>query len=466
LVVCSVRGSQPLTLPGSRIVAERTFISGGERSLYETATAAAVAGIDVELRGDLHPAILGAITSAAGAAPTIGLEPRRPAPGDVVVVPEALPIDEYAPALLSGARWAIHLLAPPGLWGWSFVPGWEPPDPVRVPLASIGRPETFRAIADAGFYIWTNARGTAAAAHAAGVDARWLGTGTPVPFPVPGDKAFDVALVEGNRWQALAEEVLARLPDLRVLRVKPEASVYYLSNQLAPAHILIWPSRIEGMSRIAREARAVGTVPVALDTNPFATPEDHGPGVVLVADTDQMEREIRALLDDPIRLSRLQAEAVEGVAAQTDWKGFTDRVAAAFAAIASEPAAPADYVRQMVGDRLRERWDDIDAAHRAELAATTEQLTGEIGFLKERLALSEIRFADAAARLDETHARMVGTVRQLQESQAAVAAARQQAADAQRMLDAYRNRLANRMIDSSPVGAVWRRVRRPAVTEE
>jgi hypothetical protein len=74
---------------------------------------------------------------------------------------------------------------------------------------------------------------------------------------------MDVAIVEENRWVSLAEEVVGRLDGVSVLRIPGIDSTHSLSEVLRPARILGWPSRVEGMSRIAREARAVGTVPVA-----------------------------------------------------------------------------------------------------------------------------------------------------------------------------------------------------------
>lgn len=353
LIVCTVReDGGPLELPGSRIDPELTEISGGERSLYELAVAAASLGVDVELRGGINGPILDTIADAAGARPSIGLDARRPTADDIVVVPETVPPHLVATAVLSEARWVLALLAPPGLWGTSFLPGWTQPDPHTVPIEQIGRPESFRAIAELGFAMWTNARGTAEAGERAGCPVTWLGTGTPVPFPGPVEKTHDVAVVLNNRWADSARAVVARLGDVSVLEMPRVDSTYRLSAHLAPARILVWPSRIEGMSRVAREARGAGTVVVSLDTNPFATSADHGGGVVLVEDLDQLARETRALLDDPVRLQKLSEEAAGSAREQSDWDAYRDRVALAVDAMRAQPVPTDAHLRELAGNAV------------------------------------------------------------------------------------------------------------------
>ena len=252
LVVCSLAGSAGfLELPESRADGDRGFVSGGERSLYELAVAGAALGLEVELRGLINKPILDAIAEAAGARPRVDLDSRRPDSRDVIVVPEAIELRTLATLYLSNARGVMHLLAPPGLWGWSFLPGWEPVDPHMVDVHSVGLPASFRAIAAFGLSLWTNAHGIADAGSQAGVPVSWLGTGTPVPFSAPSAKTADVAIVEANRWAFEAEQLLSHLSGVKVLRIPPIESVYSLGEALAPAKILLWPSRIEGMSRIA-----------------------------------------------------------------------------------------------------------------------------------------------------------------------------------------------------------------------
>jgi hypothetical protein len=355
LIVCSVRADGDLLeLPGSGVDPDVTQISGGERSLYELAVAGASLGIDVELRGGLNGPILAELVDAAGASPAVGLDPRPAARGDVVVVPEVVGTGLLAALLLSEATPVMELLAPPGLWGTSFVPEWRAPDPRSVDVATIGRPESFRAIAELGFTMWTNAHGTAEAAERAGCDATWLGTGTPIAFPQVPDKTFDIAIVANYRWAVDARAVAARVAGASVLEVPVVESAYSLAAHLAPARVLAWPSRIEGMSRIAREARSVGTVPVALDTNPFATADDHGGGVVLVPDLDAMADEVGALLRDGPRLLRLRSEAMASARDQADWDAYRKRVGAAFAH-AAERRATRRHSYAEVGTLLRER---------------------------------------------------------------------------------------------------------------
>jgi hypothetical protein len=328
-VICTLGGRRgPLELPESVVDDERPFISGGERTLYELATAAAVLGVDVELRGQIDRAVLTEITGAAGASPRTGLPARRPDAADVVVLPEAIDLGLLAAVYLSEARGVIDLLAPPGLSGWDFLgPEVPAPDHWTVPLGQLGRPESFRVMAGLGFELWTATLGIAAAGRRAGVPVSWLGTGTPVPFPEVPDKTHDVAVIESNRWRRQAEKVADALPGVTVLRIGPVPHVYSMASHLAPARILLWPSRVEGMSRIGRESRAVGTVPVTLDTNPFALPDDHTSGSVLVSDLDEMEAVVRDLLADPGRLAEQHELAVSSARDQVDWPAYLVRVA-------------------------------------------------------------------------------------------------------------------------------------------
>jgi len=90
IVICSGPGTGGfLELPPSLVGEDRPFVSGGERSLYELAVGAACLGLDVELRGSINYPVLRRLTDAAGATPRLRLEPRRPDPSDIVVIPEA-----------------------------------------------------------------------------------------------------------------------------------------------------------------------------------------------------------------------------------------------------------------------------------------------------------------------------------------------------------------------------------------
>ena len=104
VTICSVGPEDlHLELPESRVGDDRRFPSGGERSLYELATAAATLGHHVELRGNISAPILETITTAAGAAPMTGMGPRPPEPGEIVVVPEGVFVPHLASAALPSA---------------------------------------------------------------------------------------------------------------------------------------------------------------------------------------------------------------------------------------------------------------------------------------------------------------------------------------------------------------------------
>jgi len=450
LVICSVAGAAGyLELPESRVGDTRAFISGGERSLYELAVAAASLGMDVELRGAINESILRTLTAAAGAGPTVGLDPRPPDPKDVIVVPETVDRDTVATMQNSSAKWVLFLLGPPGLFGWSFRLGWAPCDPLLVPIESVGTAATFEAIESFGFGMWTNALGIAAAGGRAGVGVEWLGSGTPVPFPEPPRKTFDVAVVDNNRWIRSARDVVDGLAGVTVKRIPAIPHAYSLCEALGPARILVWPSRIEGRSRISREARGVATIPVSLDTNPFATRADHGEGVVLVHDLEEMTREVRVLLDDPHRLEKLATEAVEGAKAQVDWGAFVVRVEAAVSRVGEAPSRPSDFARESVSDHLRER--ERVQAERAAASVTTEVRRHEV----EISALSAER-----SELVSTLARVTG---ELDVTAACLE-------DARSELVALRARLSIRLLDGA-LGRAWgalrrRTRRRVAVVEE
>ncbi len=399
--VCSLGGGRGfLELPELVLRNDRDGISGGERSLYELATALAALGVQVELRGELSASVLATITEAAGARPIVGLPPRRPDPGEVVILPEGLPpSDLYLTCHLSGARPVVLLLGPPGLCGWSFLAGWSAPDLLTVDASTVGTSASFRAMDELGLTLWSAAYGIAEAGRRAGVRVTRIGTGTPVPFPDPPAKSVDIALVEANRWFPLAQEVATRLPRASVLSV-PFRPGYSLSAALGPARILPWPSRVEGMSRVEREARAVGTVPIALDTNPFVTARDHGAGAVLVSDLDRLAEEAGRLLDTPVELRDLARRAAAGARADANWKGFLRRVAAALGDV---PPVRAGDARSEFGDRVvatfqdeRVREGDVGDLKviRAELAGVRSLLAAYRNRRAIRL-LDDLRFARA-----------------------------------------------------------------------
>ena len=408
VVVCSLGGQRGfLELPESVVSNDREAISGGERSLYELATAFAVLGVEVELRGQLSASILSTITGAAGARPAVGLPPRRPETGEIVILPEGLPpSDLFFTCHLSGARTVVLLLGPPGLCGWSFLTGWAPPDLVTMDTATVGTPASYRAMAALGFTLWSAARGIAEAGRRAGVRVTRIGTGTPVPFPDPPAKTADIALIEANRWFPLAAEVAKRLPRASVLSI-PYQPGYSLSEVIGPGRILPWPSRVEGMSRVEREARAVGTVPIALDTNPFVTARDHGQGTVLVGDLDGMAREVDRLLDSPDEVAVLAKQAVAGARTDADWSRFLKRVSTALSLVPPSDAADAraEFGRHLVAALKREA--DAGDAVLADLNDVRGELAGARNLLAAYRNRRIIRFVDDSRLAGAIHSALL-----------------------------------------------------------
>jgi hypothetical protein len=395
IVVCVPCRESGVDLPPARLDDGPLFISGGERSMYELATAAVVAGYEVELRGDINAAILATVTESAGTGPQLPKESRRPHNGEIVVFPEAYDLSRLAAVHLSGARGVIYALAPPGLFGWSFRSGWSQPDHSTVPVGQVGQPESFQAMFALGFSVWTNAHGIAEAAQMAGIPVTWLGTGTPVPFPSTRARTFDLAVVESNRWRSSSDQLAADLGEFSVLRIPARASTYTLCEDLAHARILLWPSRVEGMSRISREARAVGTVPVALDTNPFATKDDHGEGVVLVPDLASLRNEARRLLHRPEELVDLSARAVTSAKEQVNWGRFVARVDAAVGAV---PVRPDGEARAEFGDLLAVR-----LAHRQGQVGNFEGVDEALEESESDMAAAQVRLQESLVALSTAH---------------------------------------------------------------
>ena len=329
VVVCGLRGDQaPWDLPAS-IFEARPWIHGGERSLYALAIAIAATGRDVELRGGLVSTELDPMVRAAGGrGPRVNLPPRRPTAEDLVIVPDGWtdPL-AYARICLSPARLVMMLLAPPGLFGWPFQSGWTRSDPTSAALEELATADSFRAMEVLGFELWSNNERLANAASSAGIDCEWVGSGLPTQLPEPGHKTYDVALVEANRWAPLARAVAAKLNGVSILRI-PEVDNEELLRLLGQARILIWPSRVEGHSRIQSEARAMGTVPVALP-NPFGVGLTAEEGAMVVSSLEEMPGAIEWLLADPVKLGNLAALGVRTARSQLDWERFVARVGAA-----------------------------------------------------------------------------------------------------------------------------------------
>jgi hypothetical protein len=304
--------------------ADRTFIYGGELNEMQLAFAAAAAGHEVELRGALHEPTFRRFAEAVGVAPAVELDARLPQADDLVVVPEGWkdPL-EYLQISLSPARAAVFVLAPPGLFGWSFGHGWRVPDPLTVDIGTLARPEHFRAMRALGYEVISHSPGLVAAAAAAGVECTLVGTGLPWALPGPAAKEVDVVALAENRWAPLAREVADALGDVDFIERAPHDEVL---ARMARARVLVWPSRIEGHATIPHEARSAGCVPVALATNPFAVGLDEAHGAVLVDEVSELAPVIRTLLDDRPRLEALARAGHATARHEIAWKPYVDRV--------------------------------------------------------------------------------------------------------------------------------------------
>ena len=301
------------------------WIGGGLRTMHELAVAIACSGRRVEMRGVVHPPTLDELSSAAGACPELPDRPRPLTAADVVIVPEG--IDDpsiHARLSLSPARVIMMVLGPPGLIGWSFAPGWSRPDPLTVEVDAVARPEHFRGAAALGHELWTHSPGLQAAAIAAGVGCRFIGNGQPGEFPDPRpDRDIDVVTMLDNRWAPLAEPVMQELTAagidcLGVTAVDNDRVLQAFGR----ARVLLHPARIEGHSRITCEARAMGAVPLGLNTQRFAVGLDEAGGAVTVADPSEMADAVRALLRDRGRLEDLSATAMASARRQVEWEPY------------------------------------------------------------------------------------------------------------------------------------------------
>ena len=372
--------------------AGRPFVFGGELNAYELAFAAATAGYDVELRGWLHEPTFTRFAEAAGAAPRVGLEARRPESGDLVVVPEGWddPV-EYLQLALSPARLAMFVLAPPGLFGWPFTERWSPPDPLSVAVSAVGRPEHFAAMDALGFELVTHSPGLVDAAAAGGIDCTLIGTGLPWSMPEPAAKDVDAVALLANRWAPLARQVAATLGDGTVDLIEESPHDEVLAR-MARARVLIWPSRVEGHATIPHEARSVGCVPVALASNPFAVGLDEAHGAVVVDRVDQLAQAIRSLLADGDRLGRLAQRGIETARQEVAWAPFVETVAAWLAT--PPPHDPGRAARAGAGAGLRA----AIARERDEAQRRLNEQHGELAKAGEDLTALTERHADLMAR--------------------------------------------------------------------
>jgi hypothetical protein len=368
--------------------------SGGRRTMHELAVAIAATGRQVELRGDVDFEELELLGSAAGAMPELPSEPRSPGPDDVVLMAEGYSDPStFGYLSLSAARLIVLILAPPGLFGWPFVDGWSPPSPETVRIETLARAEHFGAAARLGFELWSPMPQMASRVEAAGLDCEVIGNGRPAPYPTPLPKRYDVVTLADNRWAELARTVARNLePSVRVHEI-PSCANEQVLTEFGRARVLLLPSRIEGHCRVAQEARAMGAVPVALDTNPYAVGLDDAGGAVTVSTLEEMPAAVTQLLDDPRRLGQLAARAMKTARAQVDWNAYVARVDAALS-------------RRPVGDPARAARGEIGRSVEAAQRAAQEELEREIQTLTQEVARLERERGALADQLARTHDRL------------------------------------------------------------
>ncbi len=344
-------------------------LSGGHRSLHELAVAIATTGRTVEVRGQFDFAELSALAEAAGAMPGLPEEPRRPQRGDVVVMPEGFddPLT-FGIVALSEARAILLLLAPSGLFGWSFLADWHLEHPHEIAIDSVALAEHHRAMKAMGFELWTESPRMAERIEAIGIGCETIGVGRPIPYPAPPPKQYDVVTFAHNRWADLARSVVSRLDGAVTHHEIPSSSYEDVLRQLGQARVLIHPMRVEGGSRIGQEARGMGTVPIVLGSNPYSLGLDEPGGAVQVSSLDEMPATVTELLRDHARLTELRERGVEAVKAQIDWEPFVGRVDAALSREA--PDDPGRGARAAIGNRL----EHTEALLRAELNETQRVL--------------------------------------------------------------------------------------------
>jgi hypothetical protein len=123
---------------------------------------------------------------------------------------------------------------------------------------------------------------------------------------------------------------------------------------------------VEGTSRLQWEARALGTVPVALATNPFAEGLDEEGGAVVVGSVEEMAGAIDELLERPDRLRDLSERATRTAREQVDWETYRARVTAALdQGLEEDPAHPArGEMGRVIHELLQRRLEEAREARR------------------------------------------------------------------------------------------------------
>ena len=368
------------SLPPATFPQDRVSASGGERSLYELALAAQLAGYNVELRGEASKVLLSFVESAGGVALSCPETFREITDKDIIIFPEVISPHQLFNYFHSGARLVMYQLSVPGSITWDGTPEWTLQRLTTVPFESLGRPESFQAFDRLGVEMWTHSEGIALAGERAGVHVTRFGIGPLLDVPSPVERSFDVAIVTENRWGQWAEDIVAKLPEASILRIPKRERVYSLASELRHAKVLVFPSRVEGLPRIVGEAASVGTVPVVLGTNPFLTEGDWGKGVVLVDHLDDMANATRDLLADDHRWRALSTAAAASRAERGDLAAFVGRVGTALEDI--QPQVTSE-IRKVFAQELMGEYGRRDETQRILFertviqAATIDELKSE-----------------------------------------------------------------------------------------
>ncbi len=190
----------------------------------------------------------------------------------------------------------------------------------------------------------------------AGVDTTWL-------FPDPGEGPRSTVLFVGRLvptkgvqyFVAMFRRLLTDHPDLEAevcgegvlfhaavtaaeglggrLRVLGRVSDEELRAAYRRAHVLVMPSRYEGLGLTALEAMACGTPVVAMDVPGLRDLEDTG--VVLVAPGDQgaMRQAVESQLLDGAHWRELSARGLEAVREKYSWNAVRPRIAEVYRSV-------------------------------------------------------------------------------------------------------------------------------------
>jgi hypothetical protein len=357
VVVLDLDDLDPLQLARARLH-DHPLIPGGVRVMHELAVAAAAAGFESEVRGAVHGPTLAELCAAAGVRVGTPHEPRAADPDDILCVPDGLDDPTlFIRVAMTRSRSVYLAMGPPGLVGWSFVPGWRQVDPLDIDVDTVGLPEQCRAIDVLGFRVWANAPPVADAFVAAGVPATILHEGWCVDRLPEPQKDVDVVTVGENRWASITRRALEGFSGS--WRELPPMGHKQLMEELGRGRIFVHCARIEGHSRLATEARLMGTCCVGLSSNRFAVGFDEDAGGAMVDRPENVVGVVERMLADPDELGRRQARARAQARSTTDWSTFVQRVGDALAAIESETERP-DAPWRHLGDLLVKRDRDLN----------------------------------------------------------------------------------------------------------